>query len=242
MNDWSFVGFGEQFDEHARAHLPQYRAATDLAAFVASFALPAGGLVADLGCSTGSTIETIAARVPDRDFTAVGYDLDASMLTVAAKRLAPYTNVTTRLEGVDLGDADDRLAHEDANVTLALWTLQFLPRPLWADLLRRARLRSDPDGVLLVAAKTRLPEARWQEIGDAAVAEWKAAHGVSPEEALAKSRSLRGTMLLVTLGSLLDVLDAAGWCSSTVLFRWHQWVLVGAWAEEVREFPSSLGS
>jgi len=233
--DWSFAGFGDQFDEHAHAHLPHYDLVTELAAFAASFALPVGGRLADLGCSTGRTIEAVAERVPERRFQAVGYDLDESMLDAAAKRLAPRSTVVdVRLLG---GDLRGGLDHDNADVTLALWTLQFLPRSSWTDLLTDARERATRDGLLLLAAKTRLPDARWQEIGDAAVAEWKAAHGVTPDEALTKSRSLRGTMLLVTLGSLLDSLDEAGWNSATVLFRWHQWVLVGAWAEPVREHP-----
>jgi tRNA (cmo5U34)-methyltransferase len=240
VTDWTFEGFGERFDEHARAHLPHYRTATDLAAFVASFALPRGGLLADLGVSTGSTIESVAAKIPERSFSAIGYDLDESMLDVASKRLSTTSTVSLVLERADLSDPGN-LRHEDASVTLALWTLQFLPRSSWVPLLSAARLRSDRDGVLLVAAKTRLPDARWQEIGDAAVVEWKAGHAVAPEEVLSKARSLRGTMLLVTLGGLLDAVEEAGWRSSTVLFRWHQWVLVGAWAETVREVPSSLG-
>lgn len=236
MSDWSFSGFGDRFDEHARGHLPHYSLVTDLAAFVASFALPTDGLLVDLGCSTGRTIEAVADRVAERRFAAIGYDLDQSMLDIAGKRLASHSTVSLELLGADL-TASTSLVHLDAAVTLALWTLQFLPRSTWVPLLAAARSRSSRDGVLLVAAKTRLPDARWQEIGDAAVAEWKAANGVSSEEALAKSRSLRGTMLLVTLGSLLDAIAESGWHSPAVLFRWHQWVLIGGWAEPTREYP-----
>lgn len=240
MTDWTFAGFGEHFDDHARGHLPHYDLVTDLAAFVASFALPVGGTLVDLGCSTGRTVDAVAARIPDRVFDATLYDLDASMLDLAGKRLASRSNVGCDFREVDLTDPAN-LVHDGADVTLALWTLQFLPRRTWVPLLDGARLRASRDGVILLAAKTRLPDARWQEIGDAAVAEWKAEHEVSPDEALAKARSLRGTMLLVTLGSVIDALDEAGWQSATVLFRWHQWVLVGAWSEVVSEFPSSLG-
>ena len=233
--DWSFAGFGPHFDDHARAHLPHYDLATDLAAFVASYALPPGGVVADLGCSTGRAIERIAEAIPERSFTAYGYDVDTSMLTETEHRIERCSGVTLKTRRVDLTACD--LEHVDAAVTLALWTLQFLPGETWRPILAAARQRAARDGVLLVAAKTRLPDARWQEIGDGAVAEWKAVHDVTPGEALTKARSLRGTMLLATLGRLLDDVTAAGWFNPTVLFRWHAWVLVGAWAEPVREVP-----
>jgi tRNA (cmo5U34)-methyltransferase len=237
MSDWSFSGFGPQFDAHVVGHLPHYDLTTDLAAYVASYALPRDGLVADLGCSTGQSIQCIAQSIPERQFRAVGYDLDESMLALAKDRLAGYPSVTFHVEHRDL--VLHELEHEQANVTLALWTLQFLPLDSWHGVLARARERSHRDGVLLVAAKTRLPDARWQEIGDGAVADWKAAHGVTPEEALVKARSLRGTLLLATLGRLLDDIAGAGWYAPTVLFRWHAWVLIGAWADRVRETPES---
>jgi tRNA (cmo5U34)-methyltransferase len=233
--DWSFAEFGPQFDRHARAHLPHYDLATDLAAFVASYALPPGGVVADLGCSTGRSIERIAESMPERRFSAFAYDVDQSMLDETTARLLDHRNVDLHPCRLDLVAGD--LEHVAANVTLALWTLQFLPGETWRPVLAAARQRASRDGVLLVAAKTRLPDARWQEIGDGAVAEWKARHDVTPDEALAKARSLRGTMLLATLGRLLDDVTAAGWSNPAVLFRWHAWLLVGAWAEPVRETP-----
>ncbi len=229
MTDWTFDGFGAEFDEHALAHLPEYRRAHETIAHAASFALRPGGTVADLGASTGYAIESIRTALAGRPFEAYLYDLDQSMLEQAALRLdGEGTYVQADL-------TVDSLEHDDADVTLLLWTLQFLRPNLWPQVLAQARYAAATDGLLLVGAKTRLSDARWQEQADAATAEWKAAHGVTPAEALTKSRSLRGTMVVVSLDRLYSELESAGWHAPVVLFRWYSWVVIGAWASPLSE-------
>lgn len=231
--DWTFIDFGPQFDEHALAHLPEYRRAHETIAHAASFALRPGGVVADLGASTGYAIESISTHLRGRPFSASLYDLDRSMLDQAGARLRQIETVQAEFHQHDL--LKDGLIHDDADVTLLLWTLQFLPAWSWETVLAQAHACSAEDGLLIVAAKTRLSDARWQEQADAATADWKAEHGVTPQQALDKSRSLRGTMLLVPLSRLYREIESAGWHNPAVLFRWYSWVVVGAWATPLSE-------
>lgn len=228
--DWSFSGFGPRFDDHVQAHLPHYDLATSVAAFVASFVLPPGGQLVDLGCSTGTSIAAVAAAVPQRRFTAHGYDVDESMLARARQRLSEHGNVHASLLVRDLAKPD-ALAHDEADVTLALWTLQFLAPASWVDLLADCRGRTNRDGAIIVAAKTRHVDSRWQQIADGALVDWKAEHDVRPDEIVDKARSLRGVMATPTTRRLADDLGAAGWSNPTTLFRWHTWIVVGAWAD-----------
>lgn len=233
MTDWTFQDFGSQFDDHALAHLPEYRRAHETIAHAASFALRPGGLLVDLGASTGYAVESISNALAQRPFDAMLYDLDDSMLEQARTRLDPIENVRAEFHQLDL--VLDGMPHQDADVTLLLWTLQFLPPHSWPAVLSCARNLAAPDGLLLVGAKTRLSDSRWQEQADAATSDWKATHGVTPQEALDKSRSLRGTMLVVSLDRLYRELETAGWHAPAVLFRWYSWVIVGAWATPLSE-------
>lgn len=232
MADWTFDGFGAEFDAHALAHLPEYVRAHETIAHAASFALRPGGVVADLGASTGYAIESIRKSLGGRPFEAYLYDLDRSMLDEAANRLSGSSLEPVLLQA-DL--TIDMLEHDDADVTLLLWTLQFLRPSSWAKVLADARSAAATDGLLIVGAKTRLSDARWQEQADAATADWKAAHGVTAEEASAKARSLRGTMAVVSLNRLYSELESAGWHAPVVLFRWYSWVVIGAWASPLSE-------
>lgn len=226
---WTFDGFGGAFDEHVTAHLPHYRDVQDLVAHVSRYALPHGGTLADVGASTGATLDVISEVLPMREFTAHLYDSDRSMLDQVAHPLG----VDVRLHHQDV--TREPLAHRDADLTTALWVLQFLHPSARRPLLAALRARSAPSGVLLVAAKVRHPDARWQEVADGALADWKSAHGVTGDQQVAKTAALRGVLHADTTSALLGEVLAAGWASATVLFRWHAWVLIGAYATELRE-------
>lgn len=230
MSDWTFDGFGPQFIEHAERHLPHYRLTHGIVCHVARFAVPDGGQVADLGCSTGDALRSIGASVRDRRVTAYGYDIDQSMIDQAQENLSRLPNLTSHLYRADLL-ADD-LRHDRADLTLLLWTLQFLPPALRGQVLAAAWKRAAPTGCLLVAAKIRLPSGRWQEIADDALAEYKMSRGLTVEEIRAKAESLRGVMVVDAPYRLVAMIREAGWRDPVVLFRWQGWVLVGAWASE----------
>lgn len=231
--DWTFDGFGAEFDAHAQKHLPHYKTAHEVVCHATTYALHAGGTVADLGCSTGYAIKAIADHIPGRKFDAYGYDADQSMLDHAVQRLDGTEQAACQWLRSDL--TRDEFEHKAADVSLLLWTLQFLPPAEWVPLLRRAHEAASDDGLLLIGAKTRLSDARWQEVADGALADWKDQHGVTPDEALVKARSLRGTMSVVATGRLFDVVTEAGWHSPALLFRWNAWVVLGAWASPLLE-------
>jgi tRNA (cmo5U34)-methyltransferase len=196
---------------------------------VSSFVLPDRGVVADLGASTGRTVAQLLERHPGRRLTAHLYDTDSTMLEQAEGRLEGLGNVTARYHLGDLTDSDT-WGHQGADLTLALWLLQFLHPAARQPLLTTARQRSAPNGAILIAAKTRQTDPRWQEIADAALVDYKAAAGVSPEEISAKARSLRGVLIPDTLGEVTAQLTRAGWHAPAVIQTWHVWTLIGAWA------------
>lgn len=224
-SDWTFEDFGPEFDAHVARHLPGYADVQRLVALVASFAVPYNGRVADLGCSTGASAEALRHAL-QRPVSYVLYDADASMLDEAAERLGPEVDYHH-------GELPRRggLQHRDADLTLALWFLQFLPPSERRVVLAQARVASRTTGAIVVAAKTRHGDSRWEDIAVAALDDYKAEAGVDADERAAKTRSLRGRMFTATTADYLADLRAAGWHSPVVLWRWHVWSVIGAWAK-----------
>lgn len=70
----------------------------------------------------------------------------------------------------------------------------------------------------------------WAEIAHDVSWDWKAVHAVSDEAILAKARALRGVLVPSTFSALETMITAGGWEPPEVLFRWHQWVVLGAFA------------
>jgi tRNA (cmo5U34)-methyltransferase len=226
---WEFTpAVVDVFPEHVRASVPYYDAIQDLVAEASDWLLPDDGLVADLGASTGTTVHRIAQRHPTRQLRASLYDQERTMLDRAAETLAGVSNLH-----VDYVPADIRRApldHQDANLTLALFTLQFLPLADRVHVLRQARRASSSTGALIVAEKVRPPDARWAEIAADASHDWKAAHGITDSAIRAKARALRGVLQPYPEVALVQAVHDAGWCCPEVLFRWHSWLVLGAFA------------
>ena len=227
---WEFTpDVADVFDEHVRASVPFYDAIQDLVAEASDWLLPAGGLVADLGAATGVTVDRLMTRHPERDIRAALYDEQPAMLAKAVQRLTEPVaagRVTTHPRRIQ----DGPLPHEQADLTVCLFTLQFLPWPDRAAALDAARKAAAPTGALIVAEKVRPLDVRWAEIGVDVSHDWKAAHGITADAIRAKARALRGVLQPAPVAALLAVIQQAGWAAPEVLFRWHQWVVVGAYA------------
>ena len=227
---WQFTpAVADVFGEHVRASVPHYDLMQAMIAEAADWLVPAGGHVADLGSATGITCCAIAHRHPEREIVFDLYDESPAMLKRAELALRELGNqrVLTHECRIEKGP----LSHVAANLTVCLFTLQFLADP--ADRIRAlslAREHAAPGGALIVAEKIRPRDVRWAEIACDASHDWKAARGISDSAIRAKARALRGVLIPATAEQLARQIADAGWTVPEPLFRWHQWSLLGAFA------------
>lgn len=223
---WKFTPeVADVFPEHVRASVPFYDAIQDLVAECSDWLLPDGGLVADLGAATGITVRRVMDRHPQRDIRAALYDVEQPMLDKAAE-LFPGDD---RIQFFD-HPIEMPLKHTEADLTLSLFTLQFLPLRDRLAALRNARACATETGALIVAEKVRPVDSRWAEIAVDVSHDWKEDHGIEASAIRAKSRALRGVLTPYPESTLLTMIKSVGWCCPEVLFRWHSWVVVGAFA------------
>jgi len=230
---WQFTEqVAEVFPEHVRASVPFYDVIQSTVAEASDWLVPTGGHVADIGAATGITCCQIAARHPERSIRFDLYDESEPMLKLAEASMRAVPDLgghkcLTHAIRVEKGPYQ----HTPADLTLALFVLQFLPDPAdRVQTLKLAREHAAPGGALIVAEKIRPADVRWAEIAIDCSHDWKAAHGVADNAIRAKARALRGVLIPATPRELASQIRAAGWASPEVLFRWHQWQLVGAFA------------
>lgn len=216
------------FDEHVRASVPFYDAMQDLVAQLADWLVPPGGLVADLGASTGTTVRRIMDRHPQREIRAALYDIEQPMLDKAVEAFATHRDAD-RIEFHN-HNISQPLKHTDADLTVSMFTLQFMPLRDRVSAVRNARLCSNETGALIVAEKVRPSDARWAEMANDVSHDWKAEHGLSDQAIRAKARALRGVLMPYPESTLKQIIETAGWKCPEVLFRWHSWVIMGAFA------------
>lgn len=213
------------FDQHVADNVPHYEVFQETVAHLSDWLAPDGALVADLGAATGTTTAMVSERHRERRLSFVLYDAEETMLQRArAKHGGAPLSHSFRYVACDLASGLD---HADADLTLALFTLQFVRPHLRARVLADARDRARRGGSLIVAEKVVQPSALWQEIANEATWDYKAERGADADAIRSKARALRGVLVPLPPGDVERLLVEAGWSAPVPVWRWHNW---GLWA------------
>lgn len=138
MSDWTFDGFAREFDAHVRQHLPWYDLAADAVSLIARHYIPRGGLVYDIGCSTGNVGRSLGDTLEGREARLIGIDNCADM---AGAYQAPGELV--------IADAAS-FEYEAFDVAILFLTLMFMPVAERAAFVETLRRRLKPGGAIII--------------------------------------------------------------------------------------------
>lgn len=183
-SNWTFRdhGVAEGFERHVREQLPWYDLATGAVAHVARHYIPTGGLVYDLGASTGNIGRAIEPTLDARGAELVSIESSSEM---AARYAGPQKS--------NLKIADARsYPFQPFDLAVLFLTMMFVPvsdRPL---LLRNLRDACKPGGAIVVFDKTEAAAGYPATVIWRLALAGKVATGVPAEDIVAKELSLGG--------------------------------------------------
>ncbi len=181
-DDWTFHSdaVADRFEDHVRESLPWYDLATFGVAHLVRCYLPPGGMIYDIGASTGNIGRAISDVLDTRDGDLVGIEIAPEM---ADRWESPGT-----LAVADACDYD----YEPFDVAVLFLTLMFIPLRKRAPLLNRLREFCRPGGAVIVVDKTPLlPGYLGASIHRLTLAQKRAA-GITMAEIAEKELSLSG--------------------------------------------------
>lgn len=209
---WRFdEAVAESFDDMLERSIPQYREMRRLTTEIAARHLSPGDTVVDLGCSLGAALVELSKRCPEARF--IGVDNSWPMVERASERLPQAT--------IYRADLERFYPTQEARVTFAILTLQFLSHDRRREVVRAAYEHTQPGGILLVVEKlTGQPPYFVEEYH-----ELKRRNGYTSEEITRKSLSLEGVLVPQSIPENEAMLDAAGW---EVAPFW-QWLNFAGW-------------
>ncbi len=178
------------------------------------------GVVCDLGCSTGTTIEHIINH-PKCPKTArfVGFDNSEPMLDKArAKLSAAVAEQSVSLQAADLSDLP---ALPACDVVILNWTLQFV-RPIGREhLLKNIYTALKPGGVLFLSEKILNGDAALNRLYIDHYLEFKKSQsGYTNEENQRKREALENVLIPYRLEENYLLLERAGFKRIDTYFRW----------------------
>ena len=195
-DNWTFdssdVAAG--FEGHVREQLPWYDLVTDAVAQIGRHYIAEGGLVYDIGASTGNVAAALRATVKDRNGAIVGIEPSAAM----AER---HNGIGTLIRG----RAED-FPFEPFDFAVSMLALMFVNPNAVPALIDRLAKTCKPGGAVVVVERTLPPSGYPSLVTSRLTLAAKAAAGAPAEQIVAKELSLAGVQRPISA----DVLIAHG--------------------------------
>ncbi len=202
-SNWKFdKNVALNFDNHVKKSVPYYEHAHEIILGLSDFFLKNDSNCNDLGCSNGSLLKKISTRHQNKNFTLNGYDNSIEMIKIAKKNFKDK-RIKFLLKDIT------KLKLKKNDLTLSLFTMQFIPPKKRQLLFNRIYNSLNWGGAFVLCEKIRGSDARFQDILNFLYFDFKSKN-FSQREILNKELSLRGVMEPFTMKANIDFLKRAG--------------------------------
>jgi tRNA (cmo5U34)-methyltransferase len=214
--------FGEKvasvFDDMLDRSVPFYHEVQRMIAEMAGDFAVEGTNIYDLGCSTGTTMLNLDARV-SRNIRFVGVDNSEEMLKRCRQKLAEHG--FQRDHALVCADLNQGVQIENASLVLMVLTLQFI-RPLYRDKLVRTILEGlNENGCLILVEKVLGEDSIFNRLFINYYYDLKKRHGYSELEIAQKREALENVLVPYKLLENREMLLRAGFRYCDVFFKWY---------------------
>ena len=202
------------FDDMIARSVPFYKETQELVRKLVVKNVNDGGLVYDLGSSTGSTLIDIAVH-SDKKLRLVGLDNSEAMVERARKKARAY-GVDVEFVLADILEYD----YQEAEAFLANYTLQFI-RPLKrGEFVAKIYEWLKPGGIFLCSEKIISEDKRLNKQLIDIYYDYKKRQGYSEFEMAQKREALENVLVPYSLKENEEMLKNAGFSYVEVIFRW----------------------
>lgn len=206
--NWKFEGsVAKNFDQHVSKSVPFYNESHSLICNLSDFFILDDSICYELGSATGELSLKLARHNKKKEGVQfVGIDIEEDMVSIANKKL----------DADDIGNleiyCDDILQYdyEKADLIVAFYTIQFIRPKQRQILFDKIYNTLNWGGALILFEKIRANDARFQDMMTSLYNDYKVDQGYTPDEIMAKSRSLKGVLEPFSTDGNLDLMRRAG--------------------------------
>lgn len=212
---WTFGGdVSNTFDDHVAKSVPLYHEGHNLIIQIADFFLSDGSVCYDLGCSTGTLVQMLAERNREKCVKFIAVDSEDGMVAKTRTRCQGEKQIVTL--HTNLLDLD----FEQADLMIAYYTMQFIKPKNRQLMFNRIFEALNWGGGFLLFEKVRGSDARFQDLLTTLYHDYKLDRGYTPDEIMAKSRSLKGVLEPFSTQGNLDLLKRAGFADIVTVMKY----------------------
>lgn len=184
--------------------MPLYEQGHRLISNLSDFFLSNDSVCYELGCSTGSLLQSIAKHNSNKKIKFIGIDIEKDMVHYAQGKLQDYNNIEIV--------CDDILSVEleKSDMIISYYTIQFVKPRIRQLIFDKIYESLNWGGAFVLFEKVRGADARFQDILTALYTDFKLEQGFTKEEILDKTRSLKGVLEPFSTQGNIDLLQRAG--------------------------------
>jgi tRNA (cmo5U34)-methyltransferase len=203
---WTFGGkVPDTFVSHIRHSVPMYEEGHDLICQLSDFFCGKESTCYELGVSTGELLRKLALHHASKPgIRWVGLDVEDAMIEKARQHCAEVRNVTVAKEDIRLFEFDK------ADLFVSYYCMQFVPPRDRQLIFDKVYQSLHWGGAFILYEKVRGPDARFQDMLTSLYADFKVRNGLSADEILSKTRSLKGILEPFSTEGNLGLLKRAG--------------------------------
>jgi tRNA (cmo5U34)-methyltransferase len=213
-SSWTFSGnVAKNFDKHIDKSVPLYGWSHDLGLKLSDFFVKKNSKVHDLGCSTGTFVKKLNNRHKNKKILIKGYDIEKKMVKAAKKNNHKFKNIKIELKDIYKANL------KKSDFITSFYTVQFIHPSKRQKIFNKIFKELNWGGGFLFFEKVRAPDARFQDMMSLIYNDFKLDNNFSPNEIIAKSRSLKGVLEPFSSKANIELLKRAGFKDITTVFK-----------------------
>lgn len=217
-NKWTFKNSRvvKNFDSHILNSIPLYKESHLLTSSLSNFFLKDNSIFFDIGCSTGTLINSVSKINSGKKIKYFGIDNSKEMINHAKKKKIKNCKFF-------YGDIVKKKIPK-CDMIVSSYTMQFI-QPKNRQLLFNKIFKSlNWGGAFVMFEKIRGKDARFQDIMNFLYFDFKSDNYFAPVDILNKEKSLRGVLEPYTIKSNIEFLKRAGFKDTTTILQYINFV------------------
>jgi len=213
--NWKFNGkVVNNFEEHITRSVPFYHEGQELVLKLSDFFIKDDSLVYELGSSTGKLIYSLAKKnLFRKEASFVAIEIEKDMVDYG-KQKYDLNNLEFICDDINIFDL------QKSDLIVSYYTVQFIHPKFRQILIDKIYNALNWGGAFIMFEKVRANDARFQDILTTLYTEFKLDNGYTPDEIIAKTKSLKGVLEPFSSEANKDMLKRAGFIDILTVFKY----------------------
>lgn len=215
------------FGSHVEKSVPFYKVMHQMVCDLSDWFLIDGNVAYDIGASTGELVEALSIRHLGRDVDVVGVEASEDMYDIATEK-----NLMPNAYFINKDISDPKFCIENAGLISSVLTMQFIEPKKKLEVFKKIYGGLNNGSAFILFEKVRAENSLVNEIYRELHTDFKIKQGLTAEQTVNKTRSLRGVMFPNTTTELHQLLSNAGFSNIETIFKFNNFIGILAIKQE----------